>query len=235
MDKFKVIAIIIAILVILLIIVLTSRERIYKTYQKYMKIGNKANLTGQQFAILSMKLLDMPYLNFSLTTTKLGDAYNPHYKCLIMSQQVCTTASLSALTIVAHELGHAMQDKMSLPIFYISMFFSKITNFTNKFIIPLLITGIFMFIFKYPNDSIGLTLILISSGMFIFHILNQILKVPVEYDASKRALKYLKENNFLTSNEIKKAKKLLSVAALTYVAGLFDSLFILNPNKKRRK
>ena len=234
MDKYKLIAIIAAIIVILLIIVLTSRDRIYRTYLKYRTIGNKENITGKQLAGYAKQALNLDQLTFTLTDTKLGDAYSPKFKCLILSNEVCNMASLSSLTIVAHELGHACQDKESTPLFILSQFLRRITNFTNKFIMPLLIAGILMFLFKYPTETIGSTLMIISGVLFVLHVVNLIITIPLEYNASSRGLKFLKENNFVSLSELKKAKKLLSIAAQTYIAGLFDSILILNTKRKRK-
>ena len=149
MDIYQIIAIIACILIVLVLIVLSSKTRIYKTYQKYMKVSNKANLTGKDLAFISKEKLELKDLEFALTDIKLGDAYSPKYKTLIMSEEVCQTASLASLTIVAHELGHAVQDKNSTGLFFISQLLGKITKFTNKFVMPLLIVGLFLFILKY--------------------------------------------------------------------------------------
>ena len=235
LDKYQIIAIIAGIILLLVIIVLTSRTRIYKTYQKYMKIGNKANMTGKDLAFVSKQNLELDDLEFSLTETKLGDAYSPKYKTLILSKEVCNTASLSSLTIVAHELGHAVQHKNSTGLFFLNQLFGKITHFTNKFIVPLLVLGLLSYIVKYPTEQLGLTLMIISGCLFGFHVLNMILNIPLEYDASRRALKYLKDYNYVSPSEYRKARHLLSIAAQTYIATLLDGVFILNKNKKRKK
>lgn len=235
MDKYQILAIVLGIILLLIIIVLTSRTRIYKTYQKYLKIGNKANMTGKQLAFVSKQNLELDDLQFAMTDIPLGDAYSPKYQTLILSEQVCNTASLSSLTIVAHELGHAQQHKQNTGLFFINQLLTKITLFTNKFIMPLLIVGLLFFIIKYPNENLGSTLMIISGCLFIFHVMNQILTIPLEYDASKRALKYLKEYNYVSPSEYRRAKRLLNVAAQTYIANLLDGLFVFNKKKKRIK
>lgn len=234
MDKYKLLAIIAGIILILLFVVLSSRYRIIKTYEKYLKVGNLANLTGKELAFLSKINLDLPDLKFALTDVKLGDAYSPKYKTLIISEDVCNTASLASLTIVAHELGHAMQHKNESPLFVANQLFSMFTRFTNKFIIPLLSFGILFYLLKFPNDSLGQIFILISGILFLLHVFKLLLNIPLEYNASNRALKYLKEYNYVSSSEYKKAKKLLSIAAQTYIAGLLDELFIINKKRKKR-
>lgn len=232
MDKYKLIAIIACILLILVLIVLSSRTRILHTYKKYMKVGNKANITGEQLAIYSKKRLELTNLKFALTKQKLGDAYSPKHKTLILSQEVCYTASLASLTIVAHELGHAQQDKQNNSLFLFTRFLYLITNLTNSLIIPTLITGIFFHIFQYPNSETGYILIIVACCMFLLHAINKILTIPLEYDASKRALKYLKEEKIVSDSELRKAKKLLNIAAQTYIAGLLDGILIIKRKKK---
>ncbi|MGN0961410.1 MAG: zinc metallopeptidase [Christensenellales bacterium] len=235
MDKYKLIAIIACIVLILLIIVLSSRSRILRTYKKYMKIGNKANITGEQLALFARKQLQLNDLQFALTKQKLGDAYSPKYKTLILSEEVCYTASLASLTIVSHELGHVQQDKQNNSLFILTRVLGLITRLTNALIIPTLIIGIFLYIFKFPNNNIGYILLIISGCMFCLHLLNKILTIPLEYDASRRALKYLKENKFVSDSELRKAKKLLNVAAQTYIASLLDGILILNTKNRKRK
>jgi len=198
-----------------------------------MHIGNKANLTGKELALLSKQHLNLDDLQFAITKAKLGDAYSPKFKTLIMSEEVCNTASLSSLAIVSHELGHACQHKESSGLFIFTNILRSISRITNKFILPLFVIGLLFFILKYPSEELGYTLIIISAVLMIFHILNQIITIPLEYDASKRALRFLKSNNLLSPSEFRKAKKLLGIAAQTYIAGLLDGLFLLNRKKKK--
>lgn len=234
MDKYQILAIVFAIVLLLILIVFSSRKRIFKTYEKYMKIGNKANITGKELAFMSKSNLELSNLEFALTDKKLGDAYSPKYHTLILSEDVCNTASLSSLTIVAHELGHAVQHKNETPLYVLNQLIKSITRLTNKLIFPLLVIGLFLFLLKVPNENVGYILMIISLSLFLLHILELIIIIPLEYDASNRALKYLKEYNFVSPSEYRKAKKLLNVAAQTYIAGLFDDLFIFNKKRKKR-
>lgn len=231
LDIYKIIAVLLIILVILLILVMTSRTRIIKTYDKYMRVGNKANLTGKELALLSKQHLELDELKFAITKNKLGDAYSPKYKTLILSEEVCNTASLASLTIVSHELGHAKQHDENSGLFVFTRLMGNISRITNCLIVPSFVIGLLLFLIKFPNESTGYALIILSAVLLLFHILNQILTIPLEYDASKRALKFLKENNLLSPSEFRKAKKLLSIAAQTYIAGLLDGLFKLKRKK----
>lgn len=198
-----------------------------------MKIDNYHNLTGEQLAYVAKKFLDLPNLKFALTKQKLGDAYIPSQNVMLISEEVCKTASLASLTIVSHEFGHALQHKQNNVLFYITMLLGKITRITNRFITPLLIVGTALFAFQYPALESGYTILIIAGCLFLAHVFHKIITIPLEYDASRKALKFLKENNLLSSKELKRAKKLLGIAAQTYIAGLLDNIFIFNIKRKK--
>ena len=222
-----------AVFVILLIAVFSSRSRIKTLYLKYLKVGNQANITGKELAAISIEKLNLPNLNLAVADGELIDGYSAKTKTLIMSRDICNTASLASLTIVAHELGHAVQDRQGNLLFKLVNFLNRLTRFTTKLILPLLLVGIFMLFPWFNTFDKGLILIYIAAGLFGLLILVKLLTIPVEYNASHKALIYLKENNFLTRNEIGRAKKLLRVAALTYIASLFDGfLFFGNAVKQ---
>lgn len=200
-----------------------------------MKIGNKANITGEQLALYAKQDLELDELKFALTRNKLGDAYSSKYKTLIISEEVCYTASLASLTIVAHELGHAQQDKQNNGLFVFTRFLGALTRLTNALIMPLLIIGLFLYFFQFPDTTTGYILLIVAGCLFCLNVLNKLLTIPLEYNASRRALKYLKEKNIVSDSELRKAKKLLNTAAQTYIASLLDGILILNVTKKKRK
>lgn len=197
-----------------------------------MKIDNFYNITGEQLAVYSKKYLKLNDLKFAITKEKLGDAYSPKHSTLILSEEVCKTASLASLTIVSHELGHVQQHNENNPLFLTVRLLGLLTRFTNALIMPLLIIGIFFYVFKFPSIDTGYVMMLISGCLFCLHVLNKLLTIPLEYNASSRALKYLKENKFVSDHELKKAKHLLNVAAQTYIAGFLDGIIFI---KRRRK
>lgn len=228
-TELKIILIVCAILIVLLFIVLSSRTRIKKIYQKYLNVGNQSQLTGGQFAGIAIEQLDLD-ITLGVTDGELTDAYSPKRKMLIMSREVCNSPSLASLTIVAHELGHALQDFKNDYLFHFSQIVGRINRFLSKFFIPVLIAGIVVLFF---NMEIALTLLWVSLGIFLFNVLDKIITIPVEYNASHRALRYLKDYHYLSQSEISKAKKLLNCAAQTYIASLFDGI-ILFGNKLNR-
>lgn len=229
----KIILIIVAVLVFLLAVVLSSRSRINRIYRKYLHVGNKNNLTGSQFANISLDYLKLDNVSLGVADGELIDAYSPKKRMLIMSRAICDTASIASIAIVAHELGHAVQHKNNSPLFFACMLFGRIARFLNHFFIPLIITSIALLIIKAPFLETGLNVLYAAAGIFGFNIFTKILNIPLEYNASRRALKYLKEYNFVSNSDYGKAKKLLNVAAQTYIASLFDG-FIIFGRKLRR-
>ena len=190
-------------LILLLLIVFSSRTRIVRTYNKYMKVDNKHNITGKQLAFFLKDRLNLHTLRFGLTKRKLGDAYNYKYSTLIMSEAVCNTASLASITIVAHEIGHACQHKENSALFGTTILLTKLTRLTSVFILPLLTIGIIFQLMNYQNENIGYILIIISVCLFVIHFLSKLLNIPLEYNASRRGLKFLKDYDILsTTNNI---------------------------------
>ena len=220
------------IILLMFISVMTSRTRIFRTYKKYLKVPNKAGLTGGQIAAASKKVLDIPNLEFALVKGKLTDAYSSKHKTLLMSKEVYETSSLASMAIIAHEFGHALQDKHDSTLFFICKFTGKISRIFSKFIMPLILIGsVCMLInhFGLYQVEFGFPLIMIAVFILVCHFLFQLLTIPLEYDASRRGLNYLIKYQFITESEQKKVKKLLGVAAQTYIASFLDNIL---PGKK---
>lgn len=233
----NIIIVIIVLFLIMLFIVLSSRDRIKKLYTKYMAVGNSRGLTGKQVAFVGSDKLNL-HIRLAVQKGTMIDAYVPSQKTLVMSHAVSDTASLASVAIVSHELGHAVQHKKNKPLFNIVNTFAKLTRFTNKLIIPGFIIGSFLSVFSYFQllstslGQAGLYLLNISLVFIILNIAYKIATIPLEYDASKLALQFLKGYELLNKTELKHAKKLLDVAALTYMASLFDDILIFS-NKVR--
>ena len=220
------------IILVLLIVVFSARKRIQTIYAKYMKVSNKADITGKQLALAGKEYLKLEGLQFSLIEGKMTDGYSHKYKTLFISDEVANTASLASVAIVAHELGHAMQDFGNDRLYHLTHIFNRITRFTNKFILPCLIVGIGFLLFEFElNISYGL--LYTSLGLFCLHLLLKVLTIPMERNASHRALKFLKQYKIVSNSEHNKARKLLRVAGQTYITALFDGIFITFNKTKR--
>ena len=218
------------IIFLLLVSLFTSRTRVVKLYNKYSKVYNSKNITGEQFAFFARQKLGYDKLNFSLIKGKMTDCYVPKTKTLCLSEEVAHTPSIASIAIVAHELGHAEQHFSGSLLFKLNHFFACLTRLTSKLILPCLVFGLIAHIFKWPTENLGMILMITSGVLFGIAVLVKLLVIPVEINASNRALKFLTKNGIITNKELPKVKKLLRTAGRTYVVALFDGIII--PIKK---
>ena len=213
-----------------LIITVISQLLIKITYSKYQKEENKKRLTGFDVA---RQILDKNGLKDILileTTGFLTDHYDPTKKVIKLSTDIYHGTTISSAAVAAHECGHAIQDKENYTPMRIR---SKIVPTVNLFTKLGYLSIIIGAIFDYRLMIIGVILLL---SILLF----QIITLPVEFNASIRALKQIDKLNLLSSDEQKRAKKVLIAAAFTYVASVLATLlqilrYVLIANSKRRR
>ena len=184
------------------------------TYNNYKNIQNKKKLTGFDVA---RQILDKNGLNNILileTSGYLSDHYDPAKKVIKLSNDIYHGTSVSSAAVAAHECGHAIQDKESYKPMRIR---SKIIPTVNLFTKIGYLSVVIGLIFDYRLIEIGVILLL---SILVF----QLITLPVEFNASSRALKQLEKLNLLSQEEIPNARKVLSAAAFTYVASLISTL-----------
>lgn len=206
------------IFIAILIIPISAQILISVTYKKYSTIKNNNGLTGFDTA---RKILDANGLNdIHIVETKghLTDHYDPQRKVIRLSTEVFQNNTIAAVSVAAHECGHAIQDKNGYLFMRIRSFIVPIVNFASKIAYIVLLIGFL----TYITNFIWLGIILVSFGVIF-----QIVTLPVEFNASKRAKQELIKLNILVDDENEGAKKMLLSAALTYVAGLISSLLEL--------
>lgn len=200
------------------VIVLFAQLKIKTTYKKYKTIGNSKKLSGQEVA---RKILDRHGLsNIYVVETQgeLTDHYDPKRKVIRLSSDIYHSESIAAISVAAHECGHAIQDKENYAPMRIRAFLVPIVNLVSYLGYFSLIITIFTGIMGYFKLGI---IILAATILF------QLVTLPVEFDASKRAIKELEKTNSVTKDEKEDAKKMLTSAALTYVASALSSILDL--------
>lgn len=215
----------IALFVVILFFTLTARDRMLKTYKKFITVKNSKGIDGKTLAFFLRERLGLDNLKFARTDHNLADAYYIKAQTLVLSNDVADKDSLASLTIVAHEFGHAIQHRTDQAKFHFNYVMQKITRITNKLIFPLLIIGLILYFAKI-NSVAGLSCVYGGFALFLFNIVLKLSNIPIEYDASRRGLKLLQEYNILSPHELKNAKKLLKMAAQTYIAGFFDGILL---------
>ncbi len=216
-----------------LLLAIYAQWRVRSAYNKYLRVPNSTGLTGLQAA---QHLLRSAGLNIRLETIsgRLTDHYDPRSNTLRLSADVARSASVGAVAVVAHELGHALQDMQSFALLRLRSGLVPVVNFTS-WLGPIL----FFFGMLLGFEQLALVGVFCFAGAVVFSLLT----LPVELDASRRAMHLLKQSNILMDQSaVRGAKKVLSAAALTYVAALAQAvstmlyyIFILSGGRRRRR
>lgn len=201
----------IIIIIITFIITLGAQAYINSTYKKLKKIEVASSLTGSEVA---RKILDKNGLsNVKVNPVGgiLSDHYDPRSKVVNLSSEVFSGNSIASCAVAAHEVGHAIQDKNNYFFLKFRNSIVPIVNFASFAGYIAIVIGMFMASFGFIWLGIIMELII---------LLFQVVTLPVEFNASNRALKQLEELNIVSFSEKKKTKKMLVAAALTYVASV---------------
>ncbi|MCL2107266.1 MAG: zinc metallopeptidase [Oscillospiraceae bacterium] len=188
------------------------------TYRKQSKVLGDRQLTGAQAAYNVLRHYGITDVRVEPARGTLSDHYDPRSKVIRLSQGVYSSTSVAAVGIAAHEAGHAAQHAESWMPIKLRNAILPVVNIGNYLGVPLVVLGAMMSF--GPLITLGLALF---SGIVIF----QLLTLPVEFNASRRALRVIDEQGMLGGQELKGAKKVLRAAALTYVAALVSSIATL--------
>ena len=200
-----------------IILAIYAQFKVQSTYAKMSQVRSKSGLTG---AAAGRKLLDASGLSnvgIEQIAGNLTDNYDPRDKTLHLSEGVYNNDSIAAIGIVAHEVGHAVQDSKAYVPLKLRSGLVPAANIGSQLAIPLFFIGL---IFSYP--------MLMDIGIIAFSIavVFTIITLPVEFNASRRAIAMLSEGGYVEQDEIPLAKKVLDAAALTYVAA--TAMAVLN-------
>ena len=202
-----------------LILCLSASGMVKATYSRYCEVYASRHLTGAEAAQRILYQAGIHDVRIEQVSGELTDHYDPRAKVLRLSALNYNTSSVAAIGVAAHEAGHAIQhDKGYFPL-KVRNAILPVANLGSQFGVPLVIIGLIF--------SFGDTLINIGIFMFAFAVLFQIVTLPVEFNASKRAIKMLEEQEILYSEELRGCKKVLSAAAMTYVAAAASSVLQL--------
>lgn len=214
-----------------IIFALIAQIMVKSTFSKYSSENNQHGYTAKEVA---RKILDengLYNVSIEYVSGNLTDHYDPSANVIRLSDSVYNSTSVAAIGVAAHEVGHAIQHAQGYAPIKIRQAIIPITQIGSSLALPLVFIGML----------IGALQWLIPIGIFLYTgvVLFQAVTLPVEFNASGRALKTLDENVILYKSEVKMAKKVLAAAAMTYVAAMFSSLMsllrlILISNRNRR-
>jgi Zn-dependent membrane protease YugP len=201
-----------------LLLSLWAQFLVKSTFAKYSKIHCSRNITGTDAAAFLLRTNGIRDVRIESVSGSLTDHYDPASKVLRLSQPVYAQPSIAAVGVAAHETGHAIQHAVHYGPLALRSTLVPIANIGSSFGPILAIAGIF---FSLP--------FLINAGILLFGgaVLFYLVTLPVEFNASARAIAILRSNNVLTPGELDGVKKVLTAAALTYVASALTAIMSL--------
>lgn len=208
--------------------------KVKSTYARYSGVRSAGGVTGAQAAERILKTAGVYGVRIERVAGKLSDHYDPRTKTLRLSDDVYSSSSVAAVGVAAHECGHAIQHANGYAPLTIRGALVPVANFGSAIAWPLIILGLLF------NSSTSYTLIMVGIFAFSLAVLFQIVTLPVEYNASRRALRLLDSSGILYGDELRGAKQVLSAAALTYVAGTAAAILqlfrilLLTGNKRKK-
>ncbi len=213
-----------------MILSMIASASVKSTYAKYAKIASRRGMTGSQIAYEILRRAGISEVSIGRVGGQLSDHYSPKEKIIRLSEGVYDGSSVASLGVAAHEAGHVLQYYGNYFPIRLRNSILPVVNFGSSLSMPLVILGLIL--------GVG---ILVDVGIVLFAVVVsfQVLTLPVEFNASSRALKQLESCGALNSDELPKAKKVLNAAAMTYVASVAVSLaqllrLILISNNRRR-
>jgi hypothetical protein len=201
------------------VLCLLASSKVNSTYNRYSKVRSASGMTGREAAERILRISGIYDVRVEHVSGNLTDHYDPSAKVLRLSDATYNSTSVAAIGVAAHECGHAVQHQTGYAPLSIRSALVPAANLGSKICWPMIILGIIIGYFQ-PLLTFGIVL-------FSLSVLFQIVTLPVEFNASSRALKILEQNHILGYDETKQAKKVLSAAALTYVASAASAILQL--------
>ncbi len=194
------------------IICLLASARVNLTFKRFNKVRSASGMTGAQAAERMLRMNGINDVTVQHIAGNLTDNYNPGNKTLNLSDSVYNSTSVAAIGVAAHECGHAIQHQVGYVPLNLRSAIVPVANFGSTLAWPLIIIGLFI------NGSLGQNIITAGIIAFSLAVIFQLVTLPVEFNASSRALHFLNDTGMLSQEELKGTKKVLKSAALTYVA-----------------
>lgn len=212
------------------LIALLAQLNVSSTFNRYSRIASRRGLTGAQAAEEVLRAHGVYGVRVTRVSGKLTDHYDPRTNTIRLSDAVYGSTSIASVGVAAHEAGHAVQYAQEYGPIKVRGAIIPVCNFSSQISILLIILGFAMY--SRPLFAVGVVLFAVAT---VF----QVVTLPVEFDASRRAIRSLRETHLLDAQELQGAKKVLGAAAMTYVAALLVSIaqllrYVLAFNSRRR-
>ncbi|MBP5618708.1 MAG: zinc metallopeptidase [Clostridia bacterium] len=198
--------------------VLIASIAVKSTFRRYSSVANSRGMTGADAALAVLRAYGVTDVTVERVSGNLTDNYDPRRKVIHLSESVYDSRSVAAVGVAAHEAGHAAQYAAGYAPVKLRMAMIPVCNIGAQLALPLLILGS---VFNFFG------LMVAGLALFALSVFFQLVTLPVEFNASRRALAVIREHDLLVGEEYTGAKKTLTAAAMTYVAALFQSVLSL--------
>ena len=219
-----------------MLITLIASWSMKATFARFERVPSSSNMTGREVAERILRANGIYDVSVRPVSGRLTDHYDPRDKTVSLSEVIYNSTSVAAVAVAAHECGHAIQDNVGYVQLNLRSAFVPVANWGSRLSWPMIVIGVFL-----GTGNMSNILIQIGILMFMLAVIFQIITLPVEFDASRRAMIELKSNNILPGNEDRGAKKVLFAAAMTYVAAaasgvlqMLRLLLLFNGRGRRR-
>lgn len=218
-----------------------AQFRVSSTFKRYSKVPSRSNWTANEMSQMLLERNDCRGVSVRPIRGNLTDNYNPSTDVLSLSETVYNSNSIAALGVAAHECGHAVQKHSDSLLLAMRSFLVPVTNIGSRLALPVALFGVLLeWWIGTADNNVGTVLVGVGILLYSLSTIFALITLPVEIDASRRALKMMSSAGVLESDETRKARAVLYAAALTYVASLVTSLlyllrFILILSQLRRK
>ena len=206
-----------------LIFAMYAQYKVKSTYQRYSQVPCRMGYTGAQAADTILRGAGIFDVGIEHVVGQLSDHYDPRKKMLRLSDSVFDSTSIAALGVAAHEVGHAIQHHEGYLPLKLRNAIIPVTQIASNLSMPLIFLGI-LFGGVRGNTDFGYFLIQMGILLFGAAVVFQLITLPVEFNASRRAIAILGSSNLLLEDEIPQARRVLSAAAMTYVAAAATAL-----------
>lgn len=203
------------------VICMIASANVKSTYNRYAGYRSASGMTGAQAAERILRVAGISDVRVGHVGGQLTDHYDPRTKVVNLSDSVYSAYSIAAIGVAAHECGHAIQHAHGYLPLRLRSTFVPIANFGSRLAWPLILVGLFI------NSRSSQMIINAGIFLFSFAVIFQLITLPVEFNASKRALLLLNQHGILGERELQGTKKVLSAAALTYVASAASAILQL--------
>lgn len=204
-----------------------AQARVKTCFNKWSDVLSSCGLSGEEIARRVLDANGLNHINIRNVNGTLSDYYDPRKQEIALSSGVANSSSIASLGVALHEVGHALQYRDNYLPIKLRNIVIPLCNFTSKMLFPMIIIGLLFNMLLFPGTMFGMVILYISVASFALAVILNLITLPVEYNASRRALQILENDGYLQQEEVEGAREVLNAAALTYVAALIVAILNL--------